>query len=210
MRTVILLLALAVLLGCGTPKVAEEYKAETYLPDQLRAALADDDPSRRADAAEQVEKMEPKRRRLVLLELSGDERSEVRLLAVSLLERLHSGDEEVVKRLAGILAHDPDPDIRTAAVGALSASGRPEALDALLDALMNDTSLSVRKDIASALDRLTGQSFGGDLVTAVDSAEEAADEAVMNYDEWIEMNRDRLKWDAKQERFVRPEKPAED
>ena len=186
------LLALALITGCGTPEVAEEYQAKTYLPEELQAALASDDPTRRADAAAQVVAMPPGQRKAALLDLSRDERPTVRMLAVGLIGKHLSGDDQAVARLADLLSLDPDQDVRTACVSALGGTRSGTALQALLGALGNDTSLTVRRSAAVALDRLTGQTFGAEMARKIDDAEEAADDAMMNYEEWFDANREAL------------------
>lgn len=186
-------LALALCSACGTPEVAEEYQTKTYVPEQLQAALASEDPSARADAASQVEAMPVGQRKAVLLELTLDKRPTVRMLAVGLIGKSLAGDNQAVARLAEMLSTDPDPDVRSAVVGALGSTRSDTALNALLEALGNDTSLSVRRDAALALDRLTGQSFGAEMAAQVDEAQDAADDAMMNYEDWFDANKDALK-----------------
>jgi len=196
MKTAILLptlLLLALLTACGTPEVAEEYQAKTYVPEELQAALASDDPSSRADAAAQVAAMPTGQRKAVLLDLSRNERPTVRLLSVGLIGKHLSGDNQAVARLADLLSLDPDQDVRAACVGALGGTRSGAALTALLGALENDSSLSVRRSAAVALDRLTGQSFGAEMAAKVDDAEEAADDAMMNYGEWFDANQEALR-----------------
>ncbi len=196
MKTAILiptLLLLLLITACGTPEVAEDYQAKTYVPEELQAALASDDPSSRADAAAQVAAMPTGQRKAVLLDLSRNERPTVRLLSVGLIGKHLSGDNQAVARLADLLSLDPDQDVRAACVGALGGTRSGTALKALLGALENDTSLSVRRAAAIALDRLTGQTFGAEMAAKVDDAEEAADDAMMNYEEWFDANREALR-----------------
>jgi hypothetical protein len=201
-RVVVLGVTLACLgIGCATPEVAESYETTSYLPAEIGEALRSDDPARRADAADQVEKMEPATRRKALLELSADRRAGVRLLAVTLLGRLHASEEEVLVRLAGMLALDPDLDVRLAAVDAVEASQRLPALAALVAALTDDPSLIVRRQAAEALDRLTGQTIGAAVAEQVDAAEEAAEEALFAYEEWLEASREGLRWNDAAGRF---------
>ena len=195
MKTATLLmtvLALTLISACGTPEVAKEYQAKTYLPEELQAALSSDDPSVRADAAAQVEAMSLGQRKAVLLELTRDKRPMVRMLAVGLIGKHLSGDNQAVSRLADLLSLDPDQDVRVAAVSALGGTRSGAALNALLDALSNGTSLIVRRSAALALDRLTGQSFGADMAAKVEDAEDAADDAMMNYEDWFDANQEAL------------------
>ena len=189
----LLFLALTAFLGCGTPEVAEDYQARTYVPEELQAALASDEPSSRADAAAQVAAMPTGQRKAVLLDLSRNERPTVRLLSVGLIGKHLSGDNQAVARLADMLSLDPDQDVRAACVDALGGTRSGAALKALLGALENDTSLTVRRAAAVALDRLTGQTFGADMAAKVDDAEEAADDALMNYEEWFDANQEALR-----------------
>lgn len=204
MRTAPIAAALAALLAaaCATPEVAEDYRTRTFVPAELAAALASDDPTARADAAGQVESMEPAKRRAALLELSRDERAPVRLLAVGLLGRHHAAEEEAAGRLAEMLSLDPDADVRVAAVEGLGRSGRVDALRPLVDALSEDASLSVKRAAASTLDRLTGQALAADFLEKVDAAESAADDAMMSYDDWLGANGATLRYDAGSGRFV--------
>ena len=146
--------------------------------------------------------MEPDARKKVLIELVGSPSPGVRLMAVGLLGKHHASDDAVVSALSGDAMLDPDPDVRGAALAALAESGRPDALAAISSALMDDPSLVVRREAASLLDRLTGQSMGAEFATMVDDIQEKADDAAMAYDEWIETNREKLKWDAERAKFV--------
>jgi HEAT repeat protein len=199
-----LLVAVGVLtiVGCGTPEVARDYESRDYLPQELEEALRSDDLARRADAAGQVEAMEPGRRRQILLALTEDDRAHVRLMAVSLLARHHAGDAETVARMAEVLSLDPDIDVRSAAIGALAASGDVSALKSLVGALTDDPSLEVKRQAATTLDRLTGEGFGAEFAAEFDEAETAADDTMMAYDDWLAGRAADLGWDAKEKRFV--------
>ncbi len=186
-------LALALISACGTPEVAKEYQTKTYVPDELQAALSSDDPSVRADAAAQVEAMSVGQRKAVMLELTRDERPTVRMLAVGLIGKHLAGDNQAVDLLAEMLSLDPDQDVRGTVVAALGGTRNGTALNALLEALSTDTSLAVRRSAALALDRLTGQSFGAEMAARVDAAEDAADDAMMNYEDWFDANQGALK-----------------
>jgi HEAT repeat protein len=200
--TIVLALAGLVLTGCATPEIAEDYEARTYLPQEIETALKGDDPAGRADAAAQVEKMATANRRAVLLSLVTDDRAHVRLLAVYLLARHHGSDPEAVVALRNVLTLDADLDVRAAAIEALAAGGTKEGLSVLLAALTDDASLIVRCQAAEALDRVTGQTFGKALLTSLGAAEDAADDAMMSYEEWLGTHRDKLVWDADKGRFV--------
>ena len=174
--------------ACATPEVAEDYKAKSYVPEEMAAALGGEDPARRADAAKQVEEMAPSDRLAALLELSRDDRAPVRLLAVGLIGRYHAGDAAAVASLGDVLSLDPDMDVRSAAVGALARSTTRESVEALLSALTDDTALNVRRAAAAALDRLSGRDYGAEVAAGFDEAEMAADEAGMAYEEWFDAN----------------------
>jgi HEAT repeat protein len=194
-------LLIAVLVGCGTPEVARDYEARTFLPAELEEALRSDDPARRADAAGQLESMGPGRRLELLIALTGDERAHVRLMAVSLLGGLHADDADAVDALDNVLALDPDVDVRSAAVGALGGSRNPVAIAVLVRVLADDASLVVKREAAEALDRRTGEAFGKSLVQSIETAEEASDDAVMAYEEWLERRREALRWNEEKGRF---------
>lgn len=201
MRTRMLaLLVLLAIAGCGTPEIARERETRPLLPREIEEALRSDDPARRADAAGQVEAMDPEARRRTLLELLGDDRPHVRLMAVGILARHHGQEDTVVERLGQALSLDPDPDVRGALVDALAGSGRLGALGALVTALETDPSLLVKRRIARALDRITGQTFGAAFADRVDEAELSADEAMIDYASWLP-GQD-LRWDAAAGRFV--------
>jgi HEAT repeat protein len=193
MKTATLFLTLLLITACGTPEVAEEYQTKTYVPEELQAALASDDPTSRADGAAQVEAMPGGQRKAILLELTLDERPTVRLLAVGLIGKHLPGDNQAVARLSEMLSLDPDQDVRTSCVEVLGGTRSGTALKALLDALGNDTSLAVRRSSAVALDKLTGQTFGAEMAKKVDDAEESADDAMMNYEEWFDANQEALR-----------------
>jgi HEAT repeat protein len=185
--------ALAVLfpllaLACRAPGVADDYSAEAIPTVEIAGALADEDPTRRSEAAEQIEAMDAETRRRTLISLTRDGRPEIRLLAVDLIGLHHATDAEAASRLAEMLASDPDPDVRIACVSSLSRGDRRHALAPLFDALSSDPSLYVRADAAAALDRLTGQAIGRAVVLGTDAAESAADDASLAYEEWIQEN----------------------
>ncbi|MEN8149155.1 MAG: hypothetical protein ABFS86_04985 [Planctomycetota bacterium] len=194
-----LLLTLA---GCGTPQIARPYETKKYVPEELAAALASDNPADRADAAEQILAMEPDARKMALIELTGDPKPGVRLMAVGLLGKHHAAEEDVVATLADDVMLDADADVRVAALAALAESGRPDGLAAISAALMDDPALVVRREAASLLDRLTGQTTGAEFTAMVDDALEKADDAAMAYDDWIETNREKLRWDAGKARYI--------
>jgi len=202
--------ALLILLSaCGTPEIAREYETKTYVPAELEKALKSEDPARRADAAEQILAMKPAQRKAVLLELTRNPRVEVRLMAVGLLGRHHATDPDVVKAMGEEAALDVDIDVRSAALSALAASGRSEALTAILAALTNDPSLVVRREAGVILDRLTGLKLATEFAGRLEEAEDAADDAAMSYDDWLESNREKLAWDAENRRFVLREGEAQ-
>ena len=193
---------LLALVACGTPDVARDYEAKTYVPEDLAAALSADDPARRADAAEQISAMNPNQREEVLIELTRDEKPGVRLMAVTLLGKHHAADADVVAALGDKAGLDVDVDVRGAALVALAASGSVEALAAIGSALTDDPSLVVRRQAAVLLDRLTGQTLGATFASRVEEASSSADDAAMAYDDWLESNRAKLRWDADSARFV--------
>jgi len=200
--THIVIATLPALAACGTPGVAKEYEAKTYVPEKLHAALSSDSPARRADAAEQISGMQPAQRRQVLIELTRDQKPEIRLMAVGLLGKHDAGDAGVIAVLGSESALDADVDVRSAALSALAQSGRVEALVAIGNALTDDPSLMVRREAAVLLDRLTGQTLGAGFAAQVESASSSADDSAMAYDEWVETNRANLRWDKNSNRFV--------
>ena len=123
-------------------------------------------------------------------------------MAVGLLGKYHAADDDVVAVLGGEAALDADVDVRSAALGALAKSGRVEALVAIGSALTDDPSLVVRREAAVLLDRLTGQTLGAGFASRVEEASSSADDASMAYDDWLETNRAKLRWDADTARFV--------
>ena len=193
---------LLALVACGTPDIARDYEAKTYVPEELGAALSADDPARRADAAEQILAMKPEQRKKVLVELVRDPKPEVRLMAVSLLGKHHAADAGVIAVLGGEAALDVDIDVRSGALAALAESGSVDALVAIGSALTDDPSLRVRGEAAMLLDRLTGQTLGAGFASRVEEAGSDADDAAMAYDDWLETNRARLRWDVDTGRFV--------
>ena len=191
-----------VLAACATPEVAKDYKTTRLLPQEIEDALRSEDPARRSDAASQLETMPPVRRQAVLAALATDDRAHVRLLAVSLLGTHHADDPQTLTVLADVLSLDADLDVRSAAVAALAGSRNPKTLAILVGVLTDDVSLLVKRDAAEALDRRTGQPFGLGLVEGLDAAEEAADGAMMLYEEWFESRAGSIRWDEEQGRFV--------
>ena len=120
----------------------------------------------------------------------------------SLLTTVQVSVSSVVAVLGEEAALDVDVDVRSAALGALAESGRPEALTAISSALTDDPSLVVRREAAVLLDRLTGQDLGAGFAGRVDEASDAADDAAMAYDDWLATNRAKLQWDAGSRRFT--------
>ena len=124
-RATLTLPALLALVACGTPSVARDYEAKSYVPEELHAALSSESPAERADAAEQISSMEPDQRRSVLVELTRDRKPEIRLMAVGLLGKHDAAHDDVVAVLGGEAALDVDADVRGAALEALARSGQP-------------------------------------------------------------------------------------
>ena len=123
-------------------------------------------------------------------------------MAVGLLGKHDAADDGVVAVLGGEIALDVDVDVRGAALAALAKSGRIEALSAIGTALTDDPSLVVRSEAAVLLDSLTGQTLGAGFAAQVEEASSGADDAAMAYDDWLETNRAKLRWDASSARFV--------
>jgi HEAT repeat protein len=215
MKKLIAILVLAALAGGGylihtkirsAGKVADEYRAKDYLPGEIAEALRGDDPAARADAAEQIAKMDPAERETVLLAMTRDERSHVRLLAVSQLARLHGTDPDVVGRLLETARDDLDGDVKQAAFAALGKSGDARALKLAVEVLSDtDAALPVKLEAASMLDLLTGRDTKGDLSDALDEAVDAADDLGMAWDEWLQTHGEKLIWAADQSRFTEKE-----
>ncbi len=90
--------------------------------ERIAAMLASPDFKERVQARRQIEGLPPDQRAPVLEALAGDERAEVRLLAVSALGGMDDRSRfvDLLKRLA---TGDPDPDVRAAA--AQLAGGAP-------------------------------------------------------------------------------------
>ena len=185
MARTIPLIALLCLAACGTPEVAEDYEEQVFLPAELSAALASDDPTARADAATQVEALPAAERLATLSSLAVHDNAAVRLMAIGLLGKLHAGDPTITMRLAEVIGMDADIDVRMATVPVLAKSGEA-GLAVLVEALSDDPSLFVRREIAVALDRVTGNTFGAAFAEKVGEAEDAADDAMMDYDDWLE------------------------
>jgi HEAT repeat protein len=201
MKPLLPVVAALLLCSCGTPEVARDYRAKTYLPAELEAALRSDNPTRRAEAEDQIASLPVDRRIEILLALSRDPEPPMRLLAAKLLGK-DSGDPRAAKRLGEMVGLDADPDVRMLAMDGLAAGGSDGALSALLTALEADPSLLVRRHAASALDRLTGQEIGASFVDSLDEAEMSADEAAMAYSDWFESHGKGLRWDAGSSQYV--------
>ena len=78
--------------------------------------------------------------------------------AVDIMAKMQ--DPATTKALIGMLA-DQNAHVRSRIVGALKYSKDPAAVDALITEL-NDRETYIRNDAATALKRITGQSFGAD------------------------------------------------
>jgi len=195
MKKLIIIVVLAGLLG--------GYEVKDYLPDEIAAVLAGNDPAARADAADQVEKMPPEQRKAVLQALARDERAKIRLLAVSLLARHHVRDADVVGDLLAVARDDLDGDVKQAAFVALGKSGDPRALKLATEVLSDmDAALPVKLEAAGMLDRLTGRVTAQDLSAALEQAVDAADDLGMDWDDWLTTHGPRLTWDDEKGRFV--------
>jgi HEAT repeat protein len=212
MKKLIILVLLAGIAGGGflmyskiqtAGELADDYEKKDLLPGEIVAALGGDDPAARADAAEQIEKLDPEKRKTVLLALTRDESASIRLLAVSLLTQHHATDAQVVGDLLAVAKTDLDIDVQQAAFAALGQSGDERALKLAITVLSDlDADLPLKLEAVEMLDRLTGRTTKGDLEEALEDAMDAADDLGMSWDEWLTTHGPTLSWDAEKGRFV--------
>jgi HEAT repeat protein len=94
----------------------------------LAALLRSDDAGLRNGAVEALQAM-PEAVRPLLPGLLTDGDADVRILAVEVVRCLPSG--EVERLLCGVLEHEDDPNVCTAAVEVLAETGTPEAVPTL-------------------------------------------------------------------------------
>ncbi len=169
----------------------------------IREGLLSSDPKRRLDALAQIEKLPEAERMHALLAALEAPSAPTRLTAVTVLGKEFAARPAAVAGLTEAAKEDPDPDVREAAFNALAASGDTAILELAAAVLLStDEPLGVKVRAAALLDRLTGKSRSEDLRTSFTTAEEAADDLSMEWDDWLGENRDRLRWDAEAGRFT--------
>jgi HEAT repeat protein len=140
---VVLLAALAFTGGCSSPAAEPAPAAlDTPLGAHLLAATHDPDPAVRAAAisglGESGEAAAPVIQRLLQLMVDSTGDSKLRYGAIQALNSLGEPPAAAISTLAGLLAQDPDENIRYAAVdaiGRLSGSADDATLEALISAL---------------------------------------------------------------------------
>jgi len=169
----------------------------------IRAGLLSDDPKSRMDALEQIEKLPESERISALLAALQAPSAPTRLTAVTALGKDFAENPAAASGLTEAAKEDPDPDVREAAFNALALSGDTAILELAAAVLLStDEPLGVKVRAAALLDRLTGKSVSEVLITSFTTAEEAADDLSMEWDDWLGENKDRLKWDAAAGRFT--------
>jgi len=188
--------------------------AQVAYPDQvrdlddseIRDGLRSADPKTRLDALAQIEKLTPAERKAALLDALDAPYAPTRLAALTALAAGFGADGAVVDRFLAVAREDQDADVREAAIRSLDRSGDPRVLGLALAVLEGgEEPLSVRLGAARTLDRLTGRETARALSERLDQAEAAADDLLMDWDDWYSERKDRLAWDPERKRFVERE-----
>jgi HEAT repeat protein len=184
-------------------KIAEEEGPVELTDAGIREGLLSDDPKLRMDALAQIEKLPEAERLPALLAALESPSAPTRLTAVAALGRDFAAQEAAVDGLQETARDDPDPDVREAAFNALAKSGDTAILALAVEVLSStDEPIGMKVRAARLLDRLTGKELSADLAASYGAAEEAADDLSMEWDDWLEQNRERLGWDAATGRFT--------
>jgi hypothetical protein len=207
----ILLVVLLVLAGVGiyvyvtiqaAGDDAAEYEMETMTADGVADGLKSPDLQKRLDAVAQLDKLSVEQKKAAFLDALGSAHAAARLTALTELRKGLAKDPEVVTAVLDLAKGDPDPDVADAAFSLLSVSGDPRILSVAAELLLStDAPLAVKLKAAKTLDRLTGRETATDFSTAFDTAEEAADDLGMDWDDWITENAATLKWNPDAGRF---------
>ena len=178
------------------------YEVEEMTDADISSGLKSQDLRKRLDAVAQLSKLTPAQRKAALLDALEAAAAPARLTAVTALGDGFGTDGDVVAALLTVAKTDPDTDVKEAAFSVLTKSGDPRVLSVAAEVLIaTDASLAMKVSAAKTLDRLTGRETAAALETAFDSAEEAADDIGMDWDDWIGENADGLKWNAESGRF---------
>lgn len=187
-------------------QVADPDQVRDLDDNEIRSGVRSADPKTRLDALGQIEKLAPKERKAALLDALGAPYAPTRLAALTALSRGFATDDEVVARFLAVAKEDQDADVRAAAIRSLDRSGDPRVLGLAISVLeSSEEPLAVRLGAARTLDRLTGRETAKDLADRLDAAEEAADDLLMDWDDWYSERKAGLVWDPEQGRFVSKE-----
>ncbi len=94
--------------------------------------------------------------------LHGDKDVSVRVACAEALAQ--RGGESAVRELLAVVNHDKDIDVRLAAMRAIGDAGDPRVVPALAQAISPKEDPALQYRTAQVLGKLTGQSYGNDLV----------------------------------------------
>lgn len=201
---VVILIAGAFLFGryqqAGDEGLAHEI--EDLSDTDIRKGLLSANLKERMDAREQIGKLPPDEQKKALLDALDAPYAPTRLTAVAALGESFPTDGAVVAAMLAIAKDDPDADVRGAAFAALKGSGDAQVLRLAVEVLNStDAGLAAKLAAAETLDALTGRETAAALSDPLESAEGAADDLGMEWDDWLEENGGKLEWNAEAKRF---------
>lgn len=203
-----LLLALAgagVYIYLGIQKAGDdagEYEIEVMTETGIALALLSPDLQKRLDAVAQLDELTDEQKEAALLDALGSSHPAARLTALTELAKGLAALPDVVTAVLALAKEDPDPDVAEAAFRLLATSGDARVLSVAAELLLStDASLAVKLKAAQTLDALTGRDTAKAFAEAFGTAEEAADDLGMEWDDWIGENAGGLRWNADAQRF---------
>jgi HEAT repeat protein len=177
-------------------------QVEDLSDDDIRTGLLSSNLKQRIDAFEQIGKLAEGEQKRALLDALDAPYAPTRLMAVAALGKSFPTDEAVVAAVIGLAKDDPDMDVRSAAFEALLGSGDAQVLGLAVEVLNStDAGLAAKLSAVETLDALTGRTTAGMLSDPLESAEGAADDLGMDWDDWLEENGAKLKWNAEAKKF---------
>ena len=201
----LLLIAGGIYVYVGIRKAGDSagaYRVEQMSASEIAAALRSPELTKRLDAVAQLEKLTDAQKKAAFLDALGATHPAARLTALTELRKGRGADSEVVTAVLAVAQEDLDADVVESAFALLVESGDPRVLKVAAGRLLaTDASLAAKLSAAKTLDALTGRDSSQAFATLFDSAEESVDDLAMEWDEWIEENASKLKWNPERKIF---------
>jgi len=181
---------------------AGEYEMEEMTETGIAAGLRSPDLQKRLDAVAQLDKLSDAQKKAAFLDALSSSHPAARLTALTELKKGLGADAEVVTAVLALAKDDPDPDVAEVAFGLLAVSGDARVLSVAAELLLStDAPLAVKLKAARTLDTLTGRVTATAFSEVFGTAEEAADDLAMEWDDWIGEHAGALRWNAEVGRF---------